>query len=278
MTEDEDYDEFEAVVRVPKGERLADSKKTEGWSRGFTPKSADKGPEHVEIRLKDEEDDVESDPTADEPQSSHTYDYGEPQRQKTPEQEALEEELAQLLGALIMLGMLKAAEWAQPRMRRLWNERLIPFLNTPRRRWQERRAQRKVHEQSTAEAPETVSHAMLVGETSKISNALEAYKANMSSSEARRHFTEALIAQRFADAKMRLLANARIEDDEMSELARAVQALTPKQVEVVLESILASNPTLLEGLGKLIESSRNDGALQLGSDGMKAALRLTDGR
>ena len=54
--EDQEYDEVDAVVRIPKGERLADSRRTEGWSRGFTPKSTDKGPEHVEIRLKDEAD------------------------------------------------------------------------------------------------------------------------------------------------------------------------------------------------------------------------------
>jgi hypothetical protein len=52
MADDEEYDEVEAVVRIPKGERLADSRKTEGWSRGFTPKSTDKGPKHAEIRVK----------------------------------------------------------------------------------------------------------------------------------------------------------------------------------------------------------------------------------
>ena len=53
MADDDDYVEVEAVVRIPRGERLADSRKTEGWSRGFTPKSSGKGPEHVEIRVKD---------------------------------------------------------------------------------------------------------------------------------------------------------------------------------------------------------------------------------
>lgn len=275
MTDDEDYDEFEAVVRVPKGERLVDSKESKGWNLGFTPKSTDKGPEFVKIRLKDDGQDTGYDETPSEPQNTYPNDDFEPQRQKTPEQKEFERVLQELLDALIMLGMIKAAEWAQPRLRRLWEGHVFPFLNSPRRRWQERRAQRKAREQGTAEAPRT---AMLDEETIVVSNALETYKANMTSSEARRHFAEALIAQRFADEKMRLLANARIEDDEMSELARAVQALTPKQVETVLESILASNPTLLEGLGKLIESASNDGALQLRSDRMKAALRLTDGR
>src|SRR4051812_40950315 len=62
VADDEDYIDRDAVVRMPKGERLADSKKTEGWSRGFTPNSPDKGPEHVEIRLKDVGEDDRTDP------------------------------------------------------------------------------------------------------------------------------------------------------------------------------------------------------------------------
>src|SRR6476620_11602463 len=62
VADDEDYIEVDAVVRMPAGERLADSRKTEGWSRGFTPNSTDKGPEHVEIRLKAEGEDDRSEP------------------------------------------------------------------------------------------------------------------------------------------------------------------------------------------------------------------------
>src|SRR3954469_15424138 len=76
MADDEDYIERDAVVRVPKGERLADSRKTEGWSRGFTPKSPDKGPEHVEIRLKDEGEDDQSEP---EPQVVYIDEYRPPE-------------------------------------------------------------------------------------------------------------------------------------------------------------------------------------------------------
>jgi hypothetical protein len=55
-----------------------------------------------------------------------------------------------------------------------------------------------------------------------------------------------------------LLANARIDDGPVPpELASAVQARTPKQVENALESILASRPTLVDDLGKLIEAGRN---------------------
>lgn len=53
MTDDDEYEEFDAVVRKRKGEDLADSHKTEGWSRGFTKKTSERGPDHVEIRIKD---------------------------------------------------------------------------------------------------------------------------------------------------------------------------------------------------------------------------------
>jgi hypothetical protein len=59
----------------------------------------------------------------------------------------------------------------------------------------------------------------------------------------------ALIARHFAEEKMRLLARARIEDGAVPrELARAVQALTPRQVEDSLNSMLATNPHLLDHL------------------------------
>jgi hypothetical protein len=40
MAEDQEYDEVDAVVRIPKGERLADSRKSEDTSRGYAVKSA----------------------------------------------------------------------------------------------------------------------------------------------------------------------------------------------------------------------------------------------
>jgi hypothetical protein len=273
VAKDKEYIEVEAVVRIPKGERLADSKKTEGWSRGFTPKSTDKGPEHVEIRLKEDGEAAVSDTTPAGPHFMSFDEHIEPPRQKTREQE----ELKEVLGLLVMLGLVKATEWAQPRLQRLWSERVVPFFSGKRDQWQERKARRRVGKQVTSEVPTTVAQDMPVEETNAVSDALEAYEANMTSAEARQHFAEALIAQHFAITKMRLLATARIDDGGLpTELASAVQALTPKQVENALDSILASKPGLLDDLGKFLQVSRNEGQLQLGSDKMKAALRLTD--
>lgn len=273
MAEDDEYIEVDAVVRMPKGERLADSKKSEGWSRGFTPKSTDKGPEHVEIRLKGEGGGVGSDTTPADPQVVFIHEYIEPPRQKTREQEELEE----LLQLLVRLGLIRAAQWAQPRLQRLWNERVIPFLNVKREQWQHRKTLRKSADQVAAEVPTAFIEARRVEESNEVSDALAAYEANMTSDEARQHLVELLIAQHFVNEKKRLLANAHIEDGAVPlELASAVQVLTPKQVANALESILAAKPTLVDDLGKLIEAGRTAAPLQLGSDSMKEALRLTE--
>ena len=244
-------------------------------TRLFTPKSTDKGPEHVEIRLKTNGESAESDTTPAEPQVIFIHEYIDPPPQKTREQEELEE----ILGLLIMLGFVKATEWAQPRLLRLWNERVIPFFNDKRGQWQELKARRKAGKHVASDVPTAVAQAMPVDETNEVRDALDAYEANMTSAEARQHFAEALIAQHFANEKMRLLANARIEDGGLpSELASAVQALTPTQVANALDSLLTSKPTLLDDLGKFLQASRNEGQLQLGSDKMKAVLHLTDGQ
>ncbi len=62
------------------------SRKSEGWSRGFTPKTSDKGPEHVEIRLKT---DKESG-FIDKPEIVYVTEYVEDQRpQLAPGQQAV---------------------------------------------------------------------------------------------------------------------------------------------------------------------------------------------
>lgn len=156
---------------------------------------------------------------------------------------------------------------------------MIPFLSEKRHQWQELRTRRKAAVPVTVEEPAAVVQGIPVDGTNKVSTALEAYSANMTSAEARQHFAEALIAQHFANEKMRLLANARIADGGLPrELASAVQALTPKQAKTALESILASKPTLLDDLGKALELARHDDRPRLEHNMIKAALHITDGQ
>jgi hypothetical protein len=240
------------------------------------PKSADKGPEHVEIRLKDDDECAESEMAPGGPHIAFAHDHFESPRQKTREQEEAEE----LFQLLVILALIKGAQWAQPHLQRLWNELVIPFFNAKRNRWQERKTRRKVQreadKQSAAEEPTTVRQTVPVEESDRVSDAPEAYEANITSAEARQHFAEALIAQRFATEKMRLLANARIRDGGLSpELVRAIRALTPQQVEKALDSMLASKPTLLDDLGRFLEAGRKNQP-QLESNGIRAALGLIE--
>ena len=118
MAEDQEYDEVDAVVRIPKGEHLADSRKSKGWSRGFTPKTSDKGPEHVEIRLKAEK---ESSST-DKPEiGCGVIEHVEDQRpQLTPGQQAVADITGQIIEGLV--------EIAEPHVAHWWHTRAAPVL------------------------------------------------------------------------------------------------------------------------------------------------------
>jgi hypothetical protein len=179
-----------------------------------------------------------------------------------------------LLGALVMLGLIRAAEIASPYVKRWWNGQALPFIKA---RWEGLRQRRKADNQAGPVEPSAVIEAASVEDSEEVITVLEEYEASMTNDEAREHFVEALIARRFADEKMRLLANARIKDSAVPpELASAVKALTPEQVEDSLNSILATNPHLLDELGKLLKAGRGEGPLQLGGDKIKEALRLTE--
>ncbi|MEU6485984.1 hypothetical protein [Streptomyces sp. NPDC046887] len=106
MAEDQEYDEVPAVVRIPKGERLADSRKSEGWKCGFTPKTSDKGPEHVEIRLKAEK---ESGFTG-KPEIVYVTEYVDDQRpQLTPGQQAVVDIAVQVIDGLVEIADVATA-------------------------------------------------------------------------------------------------------------------------------------------------------------------------
>ncbi|MBX9244310.1 hypothetical protein ICW40_05750 [Actinotalea ferrariae] len=258
---DDEYIEVPAVVRMPKGERLADSRKTEGWSRGFTPKSSDKGPEHVEIRLTGKGDASADGP---EPEVVYIHEYVEPQ--KTREEEEAEE----LLRLLVVIAVVKAAEWAQPHVRRLLTEHVLPFLVEKRKQWRERVARRRAAKgRSSGTGPGAVRPA----EGTRA--ALSVYEADMTSDEARRHLVELLIAEHFVNEKRRLLANARIAEDVPSEVAGAVQALTPKQVAKALESILASKATVLDDIRWVLAAGGEGYPRQLEGSRLHEVLRLT---
>lgn len=257
---DDEYIEVPAVVRMPKGERLADSRKTQGWSRGFTPKSSEKGPEHVEIRLTDEREAPEAGP---EPEVVYIHEYVEPQKTRD------DEEAEEMLRLLVVLAVVRAAEWAEPHVRRLLTEHVVPFLVEKREHWRARMERRRRTKGSTsAVEPSEVRPPDGAGA------ALSVYEVDMTSDEARRHLVELLIAEHFVNEKRRILANARIADDVPSDVSGAVQALTPKQAARTLESILASKPTLLDDIRGLLAAGGEGPPRQLQGNPLDEVLRL----
>lgn len=242
----DEYDEYKATVRVPKGEPLARSRDTPGAHRGFTH-SGNRKLQHAEIFLTDEDEE-----------------YAQYDLDSEPE------ESDQLLGALVALALIVAASVAAPHLKRWWIGQALPFV---RARWARLAGRLRVEWKD----PRTVIEAAPVSDSEDVTQALDQYEASMTSEDARRHFVEALIARRFVEDKMRLLASVRIDDSAVPpELASAVQALTPRQVENTLNSMLATNPHLLDDLGKLLKAGNGQGPLQLGSGVMKEALRLID--
>jgi hypothetical protein len=106
----------------------------------------------------------------------------------------------------------------------------------------------------------------------------------MSSTEARQRFVAALLAQEFADAQMRMLRSARIEDpqDRPLEFESAVQSLTPGRVSDVIEQLLARNPQLIEqetlaALGRMVDSPSHALPASLQDPDIEAALSITSG-
>ncbi|MFD3762463.1 hypothetical protein [Streptomyces sp. NPDC058622] len=112
------------------------SRKSEGWSRGFTPKTSDKGPEHVEIRLKT---DKESG-FIDKPEIVYVTEYVEDQRpQLAPGQQAVVNIAVQVIDGLVEIAKPLVAHW--------WHTQAVPVLVAKREglvlKQQARRAQKK---------------------------------------------------------------------------------------------------------------------------------------
>lgn len=271
MATSDEYDEFDAKVRVPKGERLAKSRDSPDGYRGFVH-GGDRRMQHAEIFLNhksDEEEEVEpnTSPSSDDRSTTYVYIVNDDAAIRREQ-----EETDALLQALVFIALIKAAQVVSPHVSRWWNGRALPFITA---KWERLRERRRTASQSAPNATSTVLEPELAD--SEEAAALEEYEVSMTSEEARKHLIDALIAKRFADEKMRLLANARIDDGTVPvELADAVRELTPKQVETSLDSLLATNPHLLTDLGQLLKTDRHPGPLQLGSDKVTQALRRTD--
>lgn len=199
-----------------------------------------------------------------------------------------------MLGALVILGVIVAAQKAAPLVRRLWNDQAVPFLRKSRNRLSRNRAaegQVPVAEYSEGEQAYGAEYldeyfkplqSAPTESSQEVVAALDEYRATMSSAEARERFVAALVARLFSEEQLLVLRNARIEDDGAAlELASAVETLTPQKLEESITLMLEANPswpdeeTLTELESILRRRSQVAGAhLPVGTVRINRALRL----
>ena len=189
-------------------------------------------------------------------------------------------ELEEALGTLMVLGVLVAVLKAKPHVKRWWSDQALPALKST---WNRLPRTRKANSQIVAESPALID-GVPEDTGQEVIAALEAYRASMSSAEARDRFVAALMARIFSEEQLSILRNARIEDDDGPlELESAAETLTAQQIGESITLMLEANPSLLdEGtlteLGKILGGSRVDGEyVPVRSEQIKEALRLTDG-
>lgn len=173
-----------------------------------------------------------------------------------------DDELAEALRALVRLGIIVAAEKAAPHLKRWWNDTALPCLKKLRKKLPRlpRRAKDHVAVVDSPVPPEALAEAS----SQDVFAALDEYRASMSSAEARDRFVAALVARHFSDMQLRLLRDARIQDEGGArELAKAMESLTPQQLEESITLMLDANPSwpdedTLAQLRNMLDGDRAD--------------------
>ncbi|XUL85304.1 hypothetical protein ACQ86D_00195 [Streptomyces galilaeus] len=251
MVEDQEYDEVDAVVRIPKGERLADSRKSEGWSRGFTPKTSDKGPEHVEIRLKAEKESG----FADKPEIVYVTEYVEDQRpQLTPGQQAMADIAGQIIDGLVEIAKPLVAHW--------WHTQTVPFLVARGEalvlKQQARRAQKKALRAGvTTTPPVAVPGVEADAPSHDVATAPSDPKVTVTSEQFQQMFMTWLAREDAQQALWSLIVNAEVEDGGAATLAwqQELKELSPAQRTERVMEFFATNPSILEDFTRQLMGS-----------------------
>ncbi|WP_413755060.1 hypothetical protein [Streptomyces sp. MMBL 11-3] len=254
--DDSEYDEYEAIVRVPRGARFTRSRKTEGAHRGMTRDPDTHQVGQAEIFLKKENG---PDPVA-------AYSPGwldsDPHESETRAQERREE--AEFLAEVLLHIGRKVAEKAAPHVRKWWFEQALPVakakwngqaLPSIKAKWSS--VARSRTSDRRAEAAEDLQDVVTVSGDQRMS---------MSGAEARKRLAAAVMARIFSDGQLRLVRNARVVNegtDDPVELG-APDDLTPQRIGEYVALVLEANPSLsgedvLAELGKLVANIRADG-------------------
>ncbi|MEU8755313.1 hypothetical protein AB0C88_33035 [Streptomyces chartreusis] len=184
-------------------------------------------------------DEGEADSLTDSPSVVYVTDeYTSDSRAKEPS------ELGELLGALALHGAIVALEKAKPHVKRWWIDQACPAINSM---WNRLAKTREADSQATAAESSTSVGSASAESSQEVAVTLEAYRVNMSSVEARERFVAALVARLFSEEQLRILRNARIEDeDSPADLNSSMETLTSKQFGESVTLMLEANPSLVD--------------------------------
>ncbi|MFC8020776.1 hypothetical protein ACFWI0_11340 [[Kitasatospora] papulosa] len=251
MAEDQEYDEVDAVVRIPKGEHLADSRKSEGWKRGFTPKTSDKGPGHVEIRLKAEKESG----FADRPKIVYAAEYLEDQRPRlTPRQQVM----AEIAGPIIV----DLVDMAKPHVAYWLRTQAVPVLVSKGEalllKQQARRAQKKaLRAGATTTPPDAVPKVKANAPSQDLATAPSDPKVTVTSQQFQQMFMTWLAREAPQQALWSLIVNAEVEDGGAAALAwqQDLKELSPEQRTERVMEFLTTNPSILEDFARQLMGS-----------------------
>ncbi|SCG71879.1 hypothetical protein [Micromonospora inositola] len=240
-------------VEYDDGSHLSQSQKKPGE---YSPLTREDGTNKLgHVTLSDIDEDDEEDPYV------YVPDPSEPDRPPAPAESLLSEREKEMLRDLLILGATIVADKAKPHVTR-WLEQAVPVVRSTWNRFRSREtggpAIRAEHAAAAAAAHPT--------ETQEVVAALEAYRASMSTEEARNRFLAALVTRLYSEEQLRILREARIEDvNGLLALDSMVEALTADQLRAAITALLEENPSLLgDGapaeLGRILGGRRTEAA------------------
>jgi len=160
-----------------------------------------------------------------------------------------DEDDATKLGELVAAALIIAGVIAAPHIKNWWQEKAFPFLRT---KWPAlERFVRPAAEESSSSVD--AAELALLGKTAAadfskaVDVALEDSKTGMSREEAQKRLAAMLAAAAFIAEQMRVLSNARLEDDaEFPKLTSAMEKLTTQQVTNSINRMLETDASLLD--------------------------------
>jgi len=160
------------------------------------------------------------------------------QRRRTPDDEAIQQAIADLVSVLIDRGIAKAKPYAQ----QFWRETARPAIASQRSRARSVLGRRSLAKAQRVAPPADAAVAEPKGQIATGASG----QPRMSRAEAQARYLAALGAQAFSDEQMRLVTGAAIIDThDVSSLERSLAKLPAAELRAMLES-MATTPALLD--------------------------------